>query len=183
MHDIAVYITSGGTRSPVTLLLQSLATWVCSLELGEGQARNRGQKWRALYPGRPHRVLLSFNPSFSLLLLNPEENRGWTRKRIQFWILLLFSCSFVSDSLRPHGLQHTRLPVLHHFPELAKTHVHWISGANHLILCHPLLLLSSIFPNVRVFSNESTICISWSKYWSFNFSISLSNEYSGLISL
>ena len=54
--------------------------------------------------------------------------------------------------------------------------------SNHLILCHPLLLLSSIFPSIRVFSNESALCIRWPKYRSFSFSISPSNEYSGLIS-
>ena len=55
--------------------------------------------------------------------------------------------------------------------------------SNHLILCHHPLLLPSIFPSIRVFSNESTLHIRWPKYWSFSFSISLSNEYSGLISL
>ena len=55
--------------------------------------------------------------------------------------------------------------------------------ANHLILCHPLLLLLSIFPRIRIFSSESVLCIRWPKYWSFSFSISPSNEYSGLISL
>ena len=54
--------------------------------------------------------------------------------------------------------------------------------SNHLILCHPLLLLPSIFPSIRVFSNESALHIRWPKYWSFSFSISPSNEYSGLIS-
>ena len=54
--------------------------------------------------------------------------------------------------------------------------------SNHCILCHPLLLLPSIFPSIRVFSNESVLCIRWPKYWSFSFSISPSNEYSGLIS-
>ena len=54
--------------------------------------------------------------------------------------------------------------------------------SNHLILCHPLLLLSSIFPSIRVFSNESALCIRWPEYWSFSFSIIPSNEYSGLIS-
>ena len=54
--------------------------------------------------------------------------------------------------------------------------------SNHLILCHPLLLLPSIFTSIRIFSNESVICIRWPKYWSFSFSISPSNEYSGLIS-
>ena len=55
--------------------------------------------------------------------------------------------------------------------------------SNHLILCHPLLLLPSIFPSIRVFSNELALCIRWPKYWSFTFSISPSNEYSGLILL
>ena len=53
--------------------------------------------------------------------------------------------------------------------------------SNHLILCRPLLLPPSIFPNIRVFSNESVLCIRWPKYWSFSFSISPSNEYSGLV--
>ena len=54
--------------------------------------------------------------------------------------------------------------------------------SNHLILCHPLLLLPPVFPSIRVFSNELALCIKWSKYWGFSFSISPSNEYSGLIS-
>ena len=57
-----------------------------------------------------------------------------------------------------------------------------VMTSNHLILCHTLLLLTSIFPSIRVFSNESVLCIRWPNYWSFNFSISSSNEYSGLIS-
>ena len=57
-----------------------------------------------------------------------------------------------------------------------------VMPSNHLILCHPLLLPPSIFPSIRVFSNESILCIRWPKYWSFSFSISPSNEYSGLIS-
>ena len=56
-----------------------------------------------------------------------------------------------------------------------------VMQSNHLILCNPLLLLPSTFPSIRVFSNESVLCISWPKYWSFSFSISPSNEYSGLI--
>ena len=73
--------------------------------------------------------------------------------------------------------------VLHYLPEFAHTHVHWVSDAcNHLIHRFPLLLLPSIFPNIRVFSSESVLCIMWPKYWSFNFSVSPSNEYSRLIS-
>ena len=74
-------------------------------------------------------------------------------------------------------------PVHHQLPELAQTHVHWVSDAsNYLILSHPLIPLPSIFPSIRVFSNESVLHIRWPKYWSFGFSISPSNEYSGLIS-
>ena len=58
-----------------------------------------------------------------------------------------------------------------------------VISSNHLILCHPLILLPSIFPSIRVFSNESVLCIRWPKYWSFSFSISPSNKYSELISL
>ena len=74
-------------------------------------------------------------------------------------------------------------PVHHQLPELAQTHIHeLVMLSNHLILCHPLLLLPSIFRSIGVFSNESVLCISWPKYWSCSFSISSSNEYSGLIS-
>ena len=72
-------------------------------------------------------------------------------------------------------------PVHHQLPELAQTHVHWLSDTIQPSHPHPLLL-PSIFPGIRVFSNESVLHIRWSKYWSFSFSISPSNEYSGLIS-
>ena len=77
----------------------------------------------------------------------------------------------------------TGLPVIHHLPELHQTHAHWVSDAiqpSHPLL--PLCLLPSIFPGISVFSNESALFIRWPKYWSFSFSISPSNEYSGLIS-
>ena len=74
-------------------------------------------------------------------------------------------------------------PVLHYLPSLLKLmSIKSVMASNHLILCHPLLLLPSIFPIIRVFSNKSVICIRWPKYWSFSFSISPSNEYLGLIS-
>ena len=75
------------------------------------------------------------------------------------------------------------LPVHHQLLEFTQTHVHRVGDpSNHLILCHPLLLLPSIFPSIRVFSNELALPIKWLKYWSFSFSISSSNEYSGLTS-
>ena len=70
-------------------------------------------------------------------------------------------------------------PVHHQLLELSQTHVHQVSDGIHLILCRPLFLLPSIFPSIRVFSNESILCIRWPKYWSLGFSISPSNEYSG----
>ena len=75
------------------------------------------------------------------------------------------------------------LPVHYQRPEITQTHViESVMPSIHLILCHPLLLPPSIFPTIRVFSNESVLHIRWPKYWSFIFSISPSNEYSGLIS-
>ena len=74
--------------------------------------------------------------------------------------------------------------VHHQLPEPVQTHVHRVGDGIQpdLILCHPLLLQPSVFPSIRVFSNESVLCIRWPKNWSFSFSISPSNEYSGLIS-
>ena len=96
-----------------------------------------------------------------------------------------FSCSVVSNFLWPHGLQHARLPcpspTLRSLLKLMS--IELVMPSNHLILCHPVLLLPSIFHSIRVFSNESVLCIRWPKYWSFSFGISPSNEYSGLISL
>ena len=75
------------------------------------------------------------------------------------------------------------LPVPHQLSEFTQTHVHWVSDAiQPSQLCCPLLLLPSIFPSTRVFSNESALRIRWPKYWSFSFNISPSNEYSGLLS-
>ena len=89
----------------------------------------------------------------------------------------------MSDSLRPHGLQHARppcpSPTLGVYSKLMS--IESVMSSNHLILCRPLLLLPSIFLSIRVFSNES-LCSRWPKYWHFSCSISPSNEYSGLIS-
>ena len=101
---------------------------------------------------------------------------------LQPTLLLLFSCQVVSDTLQPMGCSTPGLPVPHHLPEFSKfMSLESVMPSNHLSLCHPLLLLSLIFPSIRVFSNESALHIKWPKYWSFSFSISISNEYSGLI--
>ena len=90
----------------------------------------------------------------------------------------------MSDSLSPRGLQHARLPcpITNSQSLLKLMSIQSVMPSNRLILCHPLLLLPSIFPSIGVFSNESVLRIRWPKYWSFSFSVSPSNEYSGLIS-
>ena len=94
--------------------------------------------------------------------------------------LLFFSCAVLSNSLWTHGLQHTRLPCSSLSPEICIA-TEAMMPSNHLILCCHLLL-PSVFLSIRVFSNELALHIRWPKYWSFSFSISPSNEYSGLIS-
>ena len=93
-----------------------------------------------------------------------------------------FICSVTSDSLQPRGLQHARnsLSITNLQILLKLMFFESVMPSNHLILCHPLLLLPSVLLSIRAFSNESVLCIRWPKYWSF--SISPSNEYSGLIS-
>ena len=89
-----------------------------------------------------------------------------------------FSHSVVSDSLQPYGLQHARLPCLSPVPRARSNSV---MPSNYLILCCPFFFLPSIFPSIKVFSNELVLHIRWPNYWSFSFSISPSNAYSGLI--
>ena len=91
-----------------------------------------------------------------------------------------FSRSVVSDSLRPHEPQHARPPCPSPTPGVLSFES--VMPSNYLILSRPLLLLPSIFPSIRVFSNELALCIRWPKYWSFSFNISPSNEHPGLIS-
>ena len=89
----------------------------------------------------------------------------------------------MSDSLRPHGPQHTRSPCPSATPEVySNSSIESMMPSNRLILCRPLLLLPLIFPSIRVFSYESALHIRWPKYWSFSFNISPCNEHPGLIS-
>ena len=95
-----------------------------------------------------------------------------------------FSHSVVSDSLWPHGLQHARPPCPSPTPGVYSDSCPFSQWCHSTISsCCPLLLSPSIFPSIRVFSNESALHIRWPKYWSFSFNISPFNEYSGLISL
>ena len=102
-------------------------------------------------------------------------------------ILFAFQFSSVSKSCLtlcdPMNRSTPGLPVHHQLPEFTQLmSIELVMPSNHLILCRPLLLLPPIPPSIRVFSNESTFCMRWPKYWSFSCSISPSNEYPGLIS-
>ena len=94
-----------------------------------------------------------------------------------------FSCSVVSDSVLPCKVVcQASLSITNSQSLLKIMSIDSVMPPNHLILCRSLLLPPSLFPSIRVFSNESVLCIRWSKNWSFRFNISPSNEYSGLIS-
>ena len=93
-----------------------------------------------------------------------------------------FSHSVMSDSLRPQTACRASLSITNSQSLFKLMSIESVMPSNHLILCHPFLLPPSIFPSIRVFSNKSALHIRWPKYWSFSFSISPSNEYSGLIS-
>ena len=125
--------------------------------------------------------------------INAESTPGMTSERqskclylILMWMNIYsvqFSCSVVSNSVQPHGLQHARLPCPSPSPGVCSNSCSLSCDA--FQSCHPLSSPSPpvfVFPRIRVFSNESVLRIRWSKYWSFSFSISTSNEYSGLIS-
>ena len=115
--------------------------------------------------------------------LGDLPNPGMESASPALWVE--FNCSVVSNSLRPHGLQHARPPCPSPTPRVYSNSCpsELVMSSNRLILCRPLLLLPSILPSIRVFSNKSFLCIRWPKCCSFCFSISPFNEYSGLISL
>ena len=99
------------------------------------------------------------------------------------FFLVVVSCSVVSSSLRPHGLQHAKLPCPSLSPRVLKLmSIESVMPSNHLVLCHPLRLLPLLFPSIRVFSNKSALRIRWPKDWNFSFSTSPSDDYSVLIS-
>ena len=140
-------------------------------------------------------ALTKGTPASSLPLFSPcEDTRSWEKTLTSTQILdvqspeLRIQFSSVSQSCPtlcdPMDCSTPGFPVHHQlsWSLLKFMSIESVMPSNHLILCHPLLLLPSIFPSIRVFSNESVLRIRWPKYWSFSFSINPSNEYSGLIS-
>ena len=124
-------------------------------------------------------VLILLDQRYSdFILMKSSKSLSWGFSTLVHFSSVQFSCSVVSDSLRPHGLQHTRLPCPSPTPELIQTHVQQVSDA--IQPSHPLSFPSpsaSIFPSIRVFFNESVLCIKWPKHWSFSFSISPSFQW------
>ena len=126
----------------------------------------------------PWPLRVSSHSCFPLLrtLVTPYNNP-------YYYYSVQFSRSVVSDSLRPHEPQHARPPCPSPTPGVySNLSIESVMPSSHLILCQPLLLLPPTPPSIRVFSNESTLCMRWPKYCSFSFSISLSSEHPGLIS-
>ena len=114
--------------------------------------------------------------------MGPEDSPLESASQSQSSLASQFSCLFMSNSLRPHGLLPARppcpSPTLRVYSNMS---IESVMPSNQVILCCPLLLLPPIFPSIRVFSNESALHIRWPKYWSFSFNISTSNEHPGLI--
>ena len=143
-------------------------------------SRQSGHSQSGQCPGR----LEARSEDCSAFSLKPEQDYLFNFPNIRPLLLegihsVQISRSVMSNSLQPHGLQHARLSCPSPTRSLLELmSIELVMPSNHL-----LFLLPSIFPSIRVFSNESVLCIRWPKYWSFSFSISPSNEYSGLISL
>ena len=123
---------------------------------------------------RVNNILLCVYTTFGLSIIWP-----WT---FGLLLLLLFSCSACPTLCNPVDCSTPGFPVLHYLLSLLRfMSIESVMPSNHLILSHPLLLLP-VFPSIKVFSNESVVCIRWPKCWSFSFCTHPSNEYSGVIS-
>ena len=123
-----------------------------------------------------NRILLSYRKENSVICYNMDESWGHQFSSVQ-------SLSCVRLFTTPQTAARQASLSITNSQSLPKPiSIELVIPSNHLIFCRPLLLLPSIFPSIRVFSNESALRIRWPKYWSFSFSISPSNEYSGLIS-
>ena len=123
--------------------------------------------------------------SFSLYRYTELGNLHLVNHTVEMWSSSVqFSHSVMSDSLGPHGLaaRQASLSITNSRSLLTLMSIELVMPSKHLIICHPLLLPPSIFPSIRVFSSKSVLCIRWPKDWSLSFSLSPSNEYSGLIS-
>ena len=141
------------------------------------------EKPKLFDPGQQNRLLLNHKKNEIILFAASWMNIGIIilSEISQFSSVQSLSCVqlFATPWTAP---RQASLSITNSWSLLRLMSIESVMPSNHLILCHPLLLLPSIFPSFRVFSNESALCIKWPKYWNFSFNISPSNEYSGLIS-
>ena len=148
-----------------------------SLELCQSQFKNHSHSSRT----QKVKWLILFAQSTSAKSFHHNQKKADTLNHCTTSVQ--FSCSVVSDSATPWtATWQASLSITNSWSLLKLMSIVSVIQSNHLILCHPLLLLPSIFPNIRVFSNESALHIRWQKYWSYSFNISPSNEHPGLIS-
>ena len=133
-----------------------------------------------------HPLLLLVSMFPCIRVLSNSQFFSSEMKYISLLFLILTQLSSVAQSCLtlcdPMDRSTLDLPITNSWSSPKLMSIESVMPSNHLILCHPLLLLPSIFPSIRVFSNESALRIRWTKYWSFSFSISPSNEHPGLIS-
>ena len=148
---------------------------------------SRQECWSGLqFPpagGLPDPEIKTASPASSALQADSLLLSHWEAQYHSFSVQfsLSLSCVRLFATLWTTACQ-TSLSITNSQSKLKLMSIKSVMPSSHLILCHPLLLLPSIFPNIRVFSNESALCFRWPKYWSFSFNISPSNEHPGLIS-
>ena len=137
------------------------------------------QIWKTQQWPQNWKSQLSFQSQRKAMPKNAQTTAKWHSSQFSS----VQSCSRVWFFATPMNRRMPGLPVNHQLPDPPKPmSIESVMPSKQLILCHPLLLLPSILPSIRVFSNESALCIRWPKYWSFSFNINPSNEHSGLIS-
>ena len=153
-------------------------SYACLYKFWRACKANRGE----VHPGLQRRETRKVLCLESLWCFQEAGRLSQALLKTRLISLVQVSHSVVSDSLWPHGLQ-ASLSITNSQSLLKLMSIESVMPSNHLILSCPLLVLLSIFPSIRVFSNESVLCIRWPKYWSFSFNISPFNEYSGLISI
>ena len=153
--------------------------WTVAHQAPLSMGFSRQEHWSGLpciAPGDLH------DPGIEPCLLHWQVGSLPLNQQGSLGLIVQFSRLVVSNSLGPRGLQHARPPCLSPTPGVDSNSCPLSRWYHPTILCHPLLLSPSIFPSMRVFSNESALRIKWPKYWSFRFNNSPSSEHSGLIS-
>ena len=137
---------------------------------------------KSLLQHQSSKASIPWHSAFFMIQLSQPWLNKWSNICQYIW-KWKWSCSVVSDSAAPWAAAHqASLSITNSWSFLKLMSIESVMPSNRLILCHPLFLLPSIFPSIRIFSSESVLRIRWPKYWHFSFSISPSNEYSGLIS-